>query len=178
MEPLEPRDSTNATKWPRLNLHAIRTEMRRDVGDEVERWVGHLLGRQLEALFGSLIPCLAEATRLAPAAQWRLIADSVAMAFLEVGQALDQRETAQRKALEILKRKPSPLYNKQLNFVNVAASKGNTTSEKTFVSRGGCCRYYTAPEGSICPSCVLEPPERQRERLTELLKAQMALSLL
>ncbi|MFC4351723.1 (2Fe-2S)-binding protein [Fodinicurvata halophila] len=128
------------------------------------------LSAQLESCMDPLVERLRTDTRLAPAAQWRLIADSLAMGFLLVGQALDQEETAKQKALAVVKRPGSRLFNKQLGFISLSLPnpEGTPQRPRSFVSRGGCCRYYTVEGGQLCPTCVLEPLDKQHSRLREL----------
>lgn len=125
---------------------------------------------QLESCLSPLVERLRDETRLAPAAQWRLIADSLAMGFLQVGQALGKEETAKEEALAVVKRDGSRLFNKQLGFISLplASPDGIPSGPRSFVSRGGCCRYYTVEGGQLCPTCVLEPLDRQYSRLQEL----------
>jgi len=182
LQPVEPASATGSRRrWPGLYLGGAEVDL--PPGDHraenANGWLGETLGPQAEHLFEALIDHLAEVTRLSRAAQWRLVGDSVAMGFLEVGRVLGRPEASQRAALAILKRPDSPLCNKQLHFMTVSVSaeeagNGRTAGNfRTFVSRGGCCRYYTCESGSICATCVLEPPERQRERLQSLFNAQL-----
>ncbi|WP_022729823.1 (2Fe-2S)-binding protein [Fodinicurvata sediminis] len=154
----------------RLHLH-LCTEEAFESPASSEEQTPELLSVQLEDSFEPLVERLAEDTRLARAAQWRLIADSLAMAFLSVGQALGDETRAKTQALAILKRQGSRLNNKQLAFATLTLPDGENGNNqvKSFVSRGGCCRYYTAPNGQICPTCVLEPLEMQRTRIRDLL---------
>ncbi|MDK1375019.1 MULTISPECIES: ferric iron reductase [unclassified Sinorhizobium] len=99
-------------------------------------------------------------------AQWRLAADSLAGAFLEVGRRRGTEEEAIAQALAIVKRPGSPLHSEALCYerIDVAAADGKDLS-RTYRRRGGCCLYYRTDGGSYCDSCVLLDPEARRERL-------------
>lgn len=155
----------------RLRLH-LCTEDSPASPETAKEQMPAMLCVQLEHSFSPLVERLADDTRLAPAAQWRLIADSLAMGFLQVGQALGREETAKREALAVVKREGSRLFNKQINFISLPlsdTSNNESSRQRSFVSRGGCCRYYTADGGKLCPTCVLEPLSKQHENLRTLL---------
>ncbi|MBP1883424.1 IucA/IucC family C-terminal-domain containing protein [Sinorhizobium mexicanum] len=99
-------------------------------------------------------------------AQWRLAADGLAGAFLEVGRRRGTEAEAIAQALAIVKRAGSPLHSEALCYetIGVAAADGTDLS-RTYRIRGGCCLYYRTDGGSYCDSCVLLDPEARRERL-------------
>ncbi|WP_156528617.1 ferric iron reductase [Sinorhizobium glycinis] len=100
-------------------------------------------------------------------AQWRLAADSLAGAFLEIGRRRGEEETAIEHALGIVKRAHSPLASRQLHYerITVFSSGGGEVRSRTYRIRGGCCLFYRADGGSYCDTCVLLEPELRRERL-------------
>ncbi|WEX86145.1 ferric iron reductase [Sinorhizobium garamanticum] len=99
-------------------------------------------------------------------AQWRLAADSVAGAFLEVGRRRGTEAEAIAQALAIVRRSGSPLHSDALCYemIEVAAAGGKNLS-RIYRMRGGCCLYYRTDGGSYCDSCVLLEPDARRERL-------------
>ncbi|WFU46515.1 IucA/IucC family C-terminal-domain containing protein [Sinorhizobium terangae] len=99
-------------------------------------------------------------------AQWRLAADSLAGAFLEVGRRCGTEEEAIAQALAIVKRAGSPLHSEALCYERIKATgEGGKELSRTYRMRGGCCLYYRTDGGSYCDSCVLLEPEARRERL-------------
>lgn len=158
----------------RLRLH-LCTEEGPTSPETTKEQMPAILSAQLEQSLTPLVERLLDDTRLARAAQWRLIADSLAMGFLQVGQALGQEDVAKREALAVVKREGSRLFNKQLDFISLPhtdISQNASGGQRSFVSRGGCCRYYTAEGGTLCPTCVLEPLDKQHENLRRLLTEQ------
>jgi hypothetical protein len=111
----------------------------------------------LEDHMRPLIDQLHLATGLARAALWRLVADYFAQLFLDAGRVFDQERRVQDDAMRILKRPHSPLANPQLHFFDLAMADCHV--QKTFVSRGGCCRQYTADGRALCANCVLQTPD-------------------
>ncbi|WP_099866410.1 ferric iron reductase [Pararhizobium haloflavum] len=130
--------------------------------------------QRLEAHFSPLIDAIGEMTGLPAAAQWRLVSDSVAAVFLDIGQRADAVDAACTEATAILKQPGSPLANPQMHFfdLDVPGSPGNASVKRRYRSRGGCCRYYKTDGGSLCATCVLQKPEAR----DELLRAQAASS--
>lgn len=156
----------------RLHLHLCTAEAF-DPSASSEGQTLDKMSVQLEDSLSPLVERLAEDTCLARAAQWRLIADSLGMAFLAVGQALGDETRAKTQALAIVKRKGSRLNNRQLAFATLTLpdTEAGNNQAKSFVSRGGCCRYYTAPNGQLCPNCVLLPLDQQHERVMGRLRS-------
>jgi hypothetical protein len=64
----------------------------------------------------------------------------------------------------------SPLANRQLHSIEVTlrddACPERVLASYTFRARGGCCRFYRAEGGSLCSTCVLQPPA-ERERILQ-----------
>ncbi|WP_283999247.1 IucA/IucC family C-terminal-domain containing protein [Sinorhizobium sp. 8-89] len=102
---------------------------------------------------------------LSARAQWRLAADSMAGAFLEVGRRRGMEAEAIAQALAIVKRVGSPLSSEALCYEKIEAAVGEKGFTRTYRMRGGCCLYYRTDGGSYCDSCVLLEPETRRERL-------------
>lgn len=136
------------------------------------------LSIQIEHLFKPLIKRLHNSHRLSRGAQWRLVADALAMAFLNVGETLEMEEHAKREAMALIRNSARPFYNRQTDYVDIQydhpATPGKTVTECIRI-RGGCCRYYTSTLGTYCNTCVLLKPEEQVVRLKETLR-QNALS--
>ena len=130
----------------------------------------------LESNFEPLIERLHELTRLSRKALWRQAADSVAFAFLEVGRDLNREDEAKTAAMAVLKAPGSPFSNPQLQFVKIVVPDvvAARSASRTYASRGGCCRYYTAPGGSVCANCVLQKPEDRDRLLAQHLREHLA----
>ncbi|HWA20642.1 MAG TPA: hypothetical protein VG757_16770 [Devosia sp.] len=113
-------------------------------------------GAVCAACLAPLMLRVAAETRLGLAAQWRLLADNVAAAFLEIGGTLGCGGEARAHALEIV-RGGGPLSNPQTGYHRLIVNGEN----RFFLRRGGCCRWFTADEGSYCATCVMRDPEEQ-----------------
>lgn len=147
--------------------------------DPTARNAGNLsdiLRAGLEANFEPLIERLHALTRLSRKALWRQAADSVAFAFLEVGRDLNREDEAKAAAMAVLKAPGSPFSNPQLQFVKIVVPDvvAARSASRTYASRGGCCRYYTAPGGSVCANCVLQKPEDRDRLLAQHLREHLA----
>ncbi|GEM_PF-2982928 len=112
----------------------------------------------LEQMFAPLIAATMVTSGLSPGAQWRLVADSVAQGYLHVGKALGEVERAMDRAARLLAE--GRLHNGKTAFVSLDVPRG----PRYFVSRGGCCRYYTTRGGEYCSSCVLRSRDDQMAR--------------
>jgi len=104
-------------------------------------------------------------TGLSPVAQWRLAADGIAGAFLEIGAASAQEERAMASALAIVNTEGSPLCSSALRYQKIAAILGGESVERIFRLRSGCCLYYRTDGGTFCDVCVLLDEETQKSRL-------------
>ncbi len=124
--------------------------------------------KSLEAVHAPLIDAVAARTGLSRGAQWRIVADSVAGAFLHVGNQLGCAELAMERGQAILAAPNSPLRNRKTGYVRVElpdpAGAERVLFADWYCSRGGCCRYYSVPGGSFCATCVLRKP-RDRDAL-------------
>ncbi|WP_234782031.1 (2Fe-2S)-binding protein [Sinorhizobium saheli] len=110
---------------------------------------------------------------LSSRAQWRLAADGLAGAFLEIGRRRGGEEGAMERALAIVKRDGSPLFSPELRYEKIETNCGmeEEALSRTYRMRGGCCLFYRSDGGSYCDTCVLLEPELQRERLRARLLA-------
>jgi hypothetical protein len=137
------------------------------------------MGRELEEHSGVIVDRLAQASGLAPAALWRLVADAVAVQFLDAGRRFGREAEAKADALAILKRPGSPLANKELHYVDIDVpdprTPGRTLLTWSFRARGGCCRWYTAAPGKLCTSCVLRSDVDRRAALEDGLRRRFGL---
>lgn len=137
------------------------------------------LSEVLEAHMSPLIDSLHARADLPRRAMWRLVGDAVAMRFLEAGRRLGCEAAAKQDVMAALMRAGSPLANRQLHFFDVEivddAPPRRVLARRTFRARGGCCRFYTAPGGSLCTSCVLVKPEDRRQRIEARMRAELGL---
>lgn len=114
-----------------------------------------------------VIAALKRRSGLSSGAQWRLAADSLAGAFLEIGRALGDEARGMAEALTIVKRRGSRLYSEELCYEEIAAddpASGDRLSRQYRI-RCGCCLYFRTEGGSFCDTCVLLEPEARRARL-------------
>jgi len=126
------------------------------------------------ATMSPVVAALRRAAGLSPGALWRLVTDMVCVAFLNVGEQRDDVPAAQTHALAVTRREGSPLNNRVSGFQHVtlpdAADADRILAQRWFITRGGCCRWYTHPEGEHCSVCVLLKPEEQQEKLRDYLR--------
>lgn len=130
------------------------------------------LNTQLETLFTPLIECFKTISKLSQGAQWRIVADSLAGAFLSTGQALNRVAEARSEAEALIGDPKAAIHNSKTGFVEIVVEHPGKPGEpirRTYRTRGGCCRYYTADNGDICSACVLVKPVERDERLRNLL---------
>lgn len=114
-----------------------------------------------------IIAVLKRRTGLSSGAQWRLAADSVAGAFLQIGRAVGDEARGIAEALAIVKRRGSPLFSEKLCYEEITAvgPAGGERLSRRYRMRGGCCLFYRTEGGSFCDACVLLDPDVRRERL-------------
>jgi hypothetical protein len=112
----------------------------------------------IEELFAPLIAAVMVTSGLSAGAQWRLVSDSVAQAYQHVGEQLGIAEQAREIATDILAE--GRLANGKTSFVEIPLPHRT----HWYVSRGGCCRYYTTRGGEYCSSCVLRKRDDQIAR--------------
>ncbi len=127
-------------------------------------------GRFHDTLVEGLMPvveALQARTGLSVAAQWRLAADGITGAFLEIGRARDDEEAAMASALDIVKIPGSPLLSNELHYERIEVMRDGTPVERVFRLRSGCCLYYRTDGGDFCDVCVLLEPDVQRNRLRD-----------
>lgn len=115
--------------------------------------------------FNPVIGALQARTSLSPGAQWRLVADGIAGAFLEVGSALGEEDRAMTAALAIINRAGSPLFSEAARYTKITAVFKGVPTERNFRLRGGCCLYYRTEGGDFCDVCVLLDGQTQKDRL-------------
>jgi hypothetical protein len=128
------------------------------------------LAMLLQQLLEPLIDTLFRLSGLSRSALWRLVSDSLASTFLQHGRTIGQPETAIALARSILRDPASKLFNKQTDFEWVSIPSAAQNGDWMRV-RGGCCRYYTAPDedATHCMTCVLRSPESRRDRFRDYL---------
>ncbi|WP_108126194.1 (2Fe-2S)-binding protein [Saccharospirillum mangrovi] len=131
------------------------------------------LNAQLEVMFEPLIARLKSISKLSQGAQWRIVADSLAGAFLSTGQAINLEAQACAEADALIADPLAAIHNSKTGFVEIAVdhpSKPGQPIRRTYRARGGCCRYYTADSGHLCATCVLIKPDERDERLRNHLR--------
>lgn len=116
------------------------------------------IGAVMEAAMTPLVARVKAETRLSDPAQWRLVADSIAGAFLLVGEALGRSADAQALAMGVVRDPRFKPFNGHTGYHQLSQTQ-------VFLRRGGCCRYYTCDAGSYCATCILRPPEDQLREL-------------
>lgn len=129
-----------------------------------------LCRRLLILVLEPIITQLRAITGLSEQAQWRLVSDMAASAFLRA--AKDLGDVAQGMALGrmLVHGERSKLTNKQVDYINITLHD-DPPEEDWFLSRGGCCRWYTTQDPvDYCATCVLLKPERKREKLTDYMR--------
>lgn len=124
----------------------------------------------IEAHMLPLIDQVHDRTHLARRGQWTLVADACAALFLHIGTVLGDPARGQAEGLDVVKAPGSPLRNPGTGYVTLEW-QGQCD---TFRTRGGCCRYYTLPEGHKCTTCVLRPAEERNQRLLEYMATKFA----
>ncbi|OJF93295.1 ferric iron reductase [Pararhizobium antarcticum] len=117
-----------------------------------------------------VIDALKRKTGFSTAAQWRLAADSLAGAFLDLGQALGCEAEAIGMALALVGREGSPLASPALRFETIKTVVDGRPVEKTFRLRGGCCLFYRTAQNRFCDNCVLLDADSQRSRLRDFVR--------
>jgi hypothetical protein len=123
----------------------------------------------LEQIFEPIIAATMVTSGLSAGAQWRLVADNVASAFLYGGKSFGMAERGMEIATPIIAE--GRLNNGKTGFLEVTAG----AACDWFLVRGGCCRYYTTNGGDYCTSCVLRKREDQVARYTEYLASLQTL---
>ena len=123
----------------------------------------------IEEIFAPIIAAMMVTTGLSPGAQWRIVADNVALTLLHAGKTFGRAHDGQALAEEIIAE--GRLANGKTGFVEITAG----SACESFVVRGGCCRYYTTAGGEYCTSCVLRKREDQIARYTDYLASMQTL---
>jgi hypothetical protein len=122
------------------------------------------IGEVLDTAMVPLIGRVKLATRLAEPAQWRLVADGLAAAFLLAGHALGCPDRAQAAAMAAVRDPRFKPFNGHTGFHRLSETE-------VFLKRGGCCRYYTCDAGSYCATCILRSPQDQLLQLQRQIDA-------
>lgn len=117
----------------------------------------------IEAFFEPIIAATMVTSGLSAGAQWRLVSDNVASAFLYGGKSLGMTERGMEIAAPIIAE--GRLNNGKTGFLEVKAGEACDW----FLVRGGCCRYYTTSGGDYCTSCVLRKRDDQIARYSDYL---------
>lgn len=112
-----------------------------------------------------VIATLQARTGLSPAAQWRLAADGIAGAFLDIGAVSGEEDRAMAEALSIVKKEGSPFSSDELRYERIRAFHDGAPVERIFRLRSGCCLYYRTEGGDFCDVCVLLDEQTRQDRL-------------
>lgn len=144
----------------------VRYPISFDVGDGEPNY-----RETIEQIFEPIIAATMVTSGLSAGAQWRLVADSVASAFLYGGKALGMTQRGMEIAAPIIAE--GRLNNGKTGFLEVRAGEACDW----FLVRGGCCRYYTTEgaQGEYCTSCVLRKRDDQVARYTKHLMSLQTL---
>ncbi|KSV77017.1 hypothetical protein D9M68_489340 [compost metagenome] len=123
--------------------------------------------RGFTAHLAPVIAVLKKRTGLSSGAQWRLAADSLAGAFLEIGRAIGDEARGMAEALAIVKRRGSRLFSEELCYEEISAVDPASGAQlsRQYRIRCGCCLYFQTEGGSFCDTCVLLEPDDRRARL-------------
>lgn len=132
--------------------------------------------RSVEDHVRPLVEKLASRSGLSSNALWRLVADAIAACFLDAGRRFGCLEEAKATAMTVLKYPGSPLYNRQLHFFDLTLrdERQRELLTWTFRARGGCCRYYTVEDGTLCETCVLKKPADRNAELLRVMRLRYA----
>lgn len=129
-----------------------------------------LCRRVLNIFFEPIIAKLRAITGLSEQAQWRLVADMAAGAFLKTAKDLGDAVKGMALGRLLVRGERSKLTNKQVDYINVTLHDDHP-QEDWFLSRGGCCRWYTTQDPvDYCATCVLLKPEQKREKLADYMR--------
>lgn len=133
-----------------------------------------LCRRVLLHVFAPIISQLHRMTDLPEQAQWRLIADMAASAFLRTGKDLGDPKRGMALGRLLVRGERSKLTNKQVDYIHVGV-EDDPPEEDWFLSRGGCCRWYTTQQPvDYCATCVLLKPDQRLEKLAAYMRERRA----
>lgn len=123
--------------------------------------------RGFTAHLAPVIAILKKRSGLSSGAQWRLAADSLAGAFLEIGRAIGDEARGMAEALAIVKRPGSRLFSEEIGYEEISATDPASGAQlsRQYRIRCGCCLYFKTEGGSFCDTCVLLEPDDRRVRL-------------
>lgn len=136
-----------------------------------EEWQAILLGALLRH-FSPIVDAVAEQSGMREGPLWKVVADSICIAFLMVGKHRECEQAARDAALSIVHQRGTPLYSKRSGFHDVTVYDPNDTQTvlqtHSFRLRGGCCRIFTVDDHSYCSTCCFLKPDEQAKRLAEV----------
>lgn len=112
---------------------------------------------------------IAETTGLEPTMQWRLVADSVALAFQQMGDAVGREYEGRKAGLAIVRDERALFHSLDTDFI--CMSRSGSEQDRYFLRRAGCCLAYQAPGGTVCDNCGLFPTAVQKKRLAAFVDA-------
>ncbi|SEM90883.1 hypothetical protein SAMN04488003_10687 [Loktanella fryxellensis] len=157
--------SSDAAPYPMLTCRVTLA------GPRIE--TSRALGQRYVAAFAPLIAQVGILTGLPPTAQWRLLADALHTGCLAVGRDLGCIDAAMDLARAGLIAAGAPLWNRQVHYRHLSATRADgTTASDWFTFRGGCCRHYTTPGRATYSTCVLRCDDDRAARLERWLQDQ------
>lgn len=127
-------------------------------------------------LLQPIVTQLAQRTQLAPAKQWSLISDSLAMAWQFVAEPLGVDAQARVDILTLLNGEKSVLKNRRTGFETYSLGESNIDGcpaiqpviHRVIRTRAGCCRKFT-DDGQYCSTCVYVPEQERKQLITKML---------
>jgi hypothetical protein len=128
----------------------------------------------LLARLAPLVTALGTASGLSAGALWRVAADMVCLACLQLAeQAGEGGAPYRRLGLDLVRQPGSPLNNGRTGLQQVVlpdpAAPARVLAERDFLRRGGCCRLYTCAGHGKCSTCLLRPAAEQQSLLRDYL---------
>ncbi|WP_275783683.1 (2Fe-2S)-binding protein [Pararhizobium gei] len=111
-----------------------------------------------------VVNTIASRSGLSPTALWRLAADGLTGAFLDVGIALCDEKRAMGLARSLVRKSGSPL-SFDVHFEYVETNIEGILSGRFFRLRSGCCLFYRTKDGRFCDVCVLLDERTRKDRL-------------
>jgi hypothetical protein len=115
----------------------------------------------VEAHMAPMIEAVRAETGFGRRAQWNLVADDCAAAFLAAGERIDALERACHDGLAFVSAPGSPMLPSRTGYLTLEQG----ACRQTFRSRGGCCLYYRLPGRASCSTCVVLSAAERDARL-------------
>lgn len=110
--------------------------------------------------FTPIIHAIKSLTTLSIAPQWRIVSDSIAVAWLLAGRNLGCEPLARERAIALLNSgEKTVLTSPNTEFIRTEFRETDNEAqaiihERYWRGRGGCCRVYTAQGYDYCETCI------------------------